>query len=84
MSPHAKNYLLIVLFLFTLIASSVAWQKCSEVRDLNESVQTLSRQLAQARALATRPVRQSITINGGTAGPGRRNGGLGLAGGGGG
>ncbi len=63
MSPHAKNYLLIFLFLATIIAGSLAWQNYSKLADLTANYQTLSRELAQARTLATaRAVRQPITV----------------------
>jgi uncharacterized membrane protein YgcG len=62
MSPHAKNYLLIFLFLSTIIAGSVAWQNYSKVADLTSTVQTLSRELNQSRALAVRTVRQPAAV----------------------
>jgi hypothetical protein len=63
MSPHAKNYLLILLFLATIIAGSLAWQNYSKLSDLTANYQILSRELAQARALAAvRVVRQPAMI----------------------
>jgi uncharacterized membrane protein YgcG len=62
MSPHSKNYLLIFLFLSTIIAGSIAWQNYSKLADLTANYQILSRELAQSRAMAARVVRQPATI----------------------